>query len=107
MKTEKLGQESIFPITLRQIGENEHRPATEKDIQEGMFLISHAGMTKRQLIAKDMMSIANIQLSDVSENFMKKYIGLSGSYSWENHFKIGVVKYALELTDELLKQEAL
>lgn len=47
----KNSEQPISPITLRQIGDNDFRIATEKDIREGQFLKSFGGITKREYFA--------------------------------------------------------
>ena len=47
----KNSEQPIAPITLRQIGDNDFRIATEKDIREGQFLKSFGGITKREYFA--------------------------------------------------------
>lgn len=52
MGKEKLGQESIFPTIMRQIGDNEFRIATEKDLRDQYAIIKHFnGMSTRLFIA--------------------------------------------------------
>ena len=46
MKTEP--NDPIQPVTLRQVGENDFRIASEKDIQQGLYLSQKMGMSKRE-----------------------------------------------------------
>lgn len=89
----KLGWEPAFPI-------NEEE--TDR-IDNGIKIYS--GMSKRLLIAKDMMPIAEAQLGGVSADWVRGYLG-ADKYTGATDYKIALVKYALELADELLKQEA-
>jgi len=49
MKTEP--NEPIVPLTLRQVGDNDFRPATPKEINEGIYLSQLSGLTKREHFA--------------------------------------------------------
>lgn len=46
----------ICPMILRQIGEQEFRIASEKDLREGIHLSSHKGLTKREHFAIKMLA---------------------------------------------------
>jgi len=93
----KLGQYPIVPTVFRQIGENEFRTATEKDLKDNFATLKHTeGMSKRLYIAceamKAMISNPNIRrpAKDYAENpsDYEKFIAI-----------------AYEYADELLKQE--
>lgn len=49
MKTEP--NDPIQPITLRQVGDNDFRKASDKDIQQGLYLHHKSGLTKREYFA--------------------------------------------------------
>lgn len=49
MKTN--GNDPINTVTMRQIGDDEYRLATEKDIREGIWLSARVGLTKREYFA--------------------------------------------------------
>lgn len=66
----KNSEQPINPITLRQIGDNDFKVATEKDIREGMYLISYGGLTKREYFAGLAMqgfASAEIEFNGVKE----------------------------------------
>jgi len=54
--------ESISPMFLRQHGKNDFRPATPKEIQEGIFLSHQQGLTKREHFAS--MAMQGLLASD-------------------------------------------
>jgi len=47
-KAQKLGNEFIEHKFLRKIKDNAYRLATPKDIENGEYLVSHFGLTKRE-----------------------------------------------------------
>jgi len=94
MNTKKLGQEPALPYTF-----TEYRSGQP-------FIKVQQGLSKRLLIAKDMMQVANTFFNDCSVKFISEYIGITESEYTYDHYKKAVVKYAIELADELLKQEA-
>ena len=83
--------ESVFPLVLRRIGEDEYRVATEKDIREGSYLESFSGLSKRELFAKD------IFCAIMSNSNKTKYSTSPNLGSQE-------CSVAIALADELLKQ---
>ena len=94
MTNTKLGQEPAIPYTF-----TEYRNGQP-------FMKVQQGMSKRLLIAKDMMPIANKYFNECSVKFISEYIGITESEYTYDHYKKAVVKYAIELADELLKQDA-
>lgn len=65
----KNSEQPIAPITLRHIGVNDFRIATEKDIRDGQFLTSFGGLTKREYFAGLAMqgyAASEIEFDDVS-----------------------------------------
>mgnify|MGYP001319154788 CR=1 FL=1 len=82
----KLGQEPIVPTVFRQIGENQFRTSTEKDLKDNFATLKHTeGMSKRFYAACAAM-----------QGLVAHY-GLAYS---EQH-----AKESYKLADELLKQE--
>jgi len=43
--------DSTQPLWMRQVGENEFRAATERDMQQGAYLSHKLGLTKREYFA--------------------------------------------------------
>jgi len=72
----------------------------------GAYHDRQKGMSQRLLIAKDMMPTASEYFNECSVKFIAEYIGIIESEYTYDHYKKAVVKYAIELADELLKQEA-
>ena len=107
MKTneKKLGQEPIIPTIFRQIGDNDFRVATEKDIKDSYATLFHTeGISKRLYIATMAMKgiISNFptnpkELQFEMESILKAY----------GNIKVGeaVAMEAFMYADELLKQE--
>jgi len=87
----KKGTESVFPILMRQTGENAFRIASAKDQNEGQFLTSSFGMSTRLYLAG--MAMQGILAA--------KNSGLDDTPAWIT-FQVGV---SLLYADELLKQE--
>lgn len=85
----KLGQEPIVPTVFRQIGENEFRTATEKDLKDNFATLKHTeGMSKRFYAAcAAMQGIAAMH---------------SSKSDIDNEW---ICKTAFNMADELLKQE--
>ena len=99
----KLGQEPIVPTVFRQIGENEFRTATEKDLKDNFATLKHTeGMSKRFYAACQIAPsvISALLSSDKAiqglNNVMKQ------TNSTQEEVIVGMV---YEYVDELLKQE--
>lgn len=45
------GNDLIQTTTYRQVGDNDFRIATDRDIKEGLFLYTKGGLTKREYFA--------------------------------------------------------
>jgi hypothetical protein len=60
----------IVQTVYRQTGEKSYRPATEKEIKEGIYLVHREGLTKREHFAAMAMSglLANYKANDDSVN---------------------------------------
>lgn len=63
------GNEPITPTTMRQIGDNDFRIATEKDKREGIYLSDLPGLTFRQHFAAMAMQgiMADVNYSPTSD----------------------------------------
>lgn len=75
MKTEP--NDPIQSTTLRQIGENDFRLASEKDIQQGVYLSHRNGLTKREYFAS--MALQGILSNPVHND--NNIMGVNGSNS--------------------------
>lgn len=99
----KLGQEPIVPTVFRQIGENEFRTATEKDIKDNYATLKHTeGMSKRfyaacQIAPSVISSLLSNSDTRLALDKTMKNNGLS-----QEEVIVGMV---YEYVDELLKQE--
>ena len=99
----KLGQEPIVPTVFRQIGENEFRTATEKDLKDNFATLRHTeGMSKRFYAACQIApSIISTMLSNSDTRMALDSVMKNNNLSQEQVI-IGMV---YEYVDELLKQE--
>lgn len=87
MKTKP--NDSVSQMFLRQVGKNDFRAATPKDLQQGDYISHHIGLTKRELFA------------------IKALQGLlanSNSQGGDDYYVRGAVYFADALIEELNKQ---
>ena len=68
------GNDPIVQTVYRQIGKDSYRPATEKEIKEGIYLVHKEGLTKREYFAAMAMQglLANPEWMKVYEG--EKYL---------------------------------
>jgi len=90
-KAKQLGNEPISITTLRQIGDNEFRVATPKDLERNEYLCSRQGLTKRELFAAMAM-----------QGYIARDNGTENCYSYVDYARWSVAS-ADALLNELTK----
>lgn len=75
MKTN--GNDPINTVTMRQIGDDEYRLATEKDIREGIWLSARGGLTKREYFAALAMQGILVESKSLDTKNLKTMAGIS------------------------------
>ena len=91
MNNKKLGQDPIVPTVFRQIGENEFRTATEKDLKDNFATFKNTeGMSKRFYAACAAM-----------QGLLSRDLPKEQDY----YYTEILIQKAYRYADELLKQE--
>lgn len=105
MKTDP--NDPIQPVTLRQVGDNDFRIASEKDIQHGLYLSRKMGMSKREELSsramQGILSADDTQVITVAE--AAEFIGIpKDEYHFATHYPIYVAKKAVQHADALINE---